>query len=253
MEALSPPPAGIATQPDAPTPAPVPQERKGGLARAFLAVAIAIVFLTGAVAAFYTGSLQPEKRTSNGQPPVGTVPYPTAWVSLNTSHGEIIIGLYGNETPVTAGNFINLTKSGFYTGTIFHRIVPGFVIQGGGYTPEMVAKPAPYPPIKLEINNKLHNVRGTVAMARTSDPDSATTQFFINLVDNSPGKLDPGGYSQDGYAVFGMVVKGMDAVDRIAAVQTEYPPGNAQEKSQPTQDEIPGLMISNAIITRNPG
>jgi peptidyl-prolyl cis-trans isomerase A (cyclophilin A) len=103
------------------------------------------------------------------------------------------------------------------------------------------------PPVNLEINSKLHNTRYTVAMARTTDPNSATTQFFINLADNSAGKLDPGGYDTYGYTVFGKVVRGMEVVDSIATATTETPVGG-QEKSQPTQDAIPALIITNSML-----
>jgi len=235
-------------------PAKVKLARRSARPEVFLAVAVAAVVIVAAVGIYYMNLPKPEE---NGEPPV--VPpsdkgvYPTQYVRLTVAQmGDIVIGLYGNETPNTVKNFRDLVASNFFTGTIFHRIVPGFVIQGGGFTPELQMKPVPFPPIKLEINKKLHNVRGTLSMARTTDPDSATTQFFINLVNNSPGKLDPGGYSAEGYAVFGVVTRGMEVVDRIAAVQTEYPPGNTQEKSQPTQDEIPKLIIANAMIVGSP-
>jgi peptidyl-prolyl cis-trans isomerase A (cyclophilin A) len=247
MEAVTPQPVGMPQQPAPPPPAPLPDAKKGRSARAFVAVAIALIFLAGAGAAFYTGSLQSKQPAPVHKPPVDSTPYPTAWVNLNTSYGDITIGLYGNETPVTTGNFMNLTKTGFYTCTTFHRVVKGFVIQGGGYTLENLAKPVPYPPIKLEINSKLHNLRGTVSMARTSDPDSATTQFFINLVDNSAGKLDPGGYSQEGYAVFGVVVKGMDVVDRIA----QAPTGTAQGSSERSLPDVP-IIINGATTVPAP-
>jgi cyclophilin family peptidyl-prolyl cis-trans isomerase len=141
--------------------------------------------------------------------------YPTAWALMATSNGEIVLELYGNETPVTTGNFINATRLGFYSKTVFHRVLKGFVIQGGGYSENMEIKRSPFPPIRLEISPLLNNSRGTISMARTADPNSATTQFFINLVDNSRN-LGPNGGSVGGYAVFGRVIKGMDVVDGIA-------------------------------------
>jgi cyclophilin family peptidyl-prolyl cis-trans isomerase len=177
--------------------------------------------------------------------------YPTAWVGIATNYGNMTVGLYGNETPKTTGNFLNVTSTGFYTCTTFHRVVAGFVIQGGGHTPDMAQKQVPFDPIELETSPKLHNARGTIAMARTSDPDSATTQFFINLVDNSAGKLDPGGYDTNGYAVFGVVVRGMEIVDQIAQARTETPAGG-QEKSQPVGDEIPRLIVANTMLMATP-
>ena len=218
------------------------------------AAAIAVVVLVAAVGIYYLNLPKPEEE--NGEtpyvPPVDTGVFPTQYVRMNIAQrGDIVIGLYGNETPNTVRNFRDLAAQNFFTGTIFHRIVAGFVIQGGGFGPDRQMKPVPSPPIKLEINSKLHNVRGTVAMARTSDPDSATTQFFINLVDNSAGKLDPGGYSAEGYAVFGVVVRGMEIVDQIAQARTETPAGGS-EKSQPVEDEIPRLIVANTMLMATP-
>jgi len=137
-------------------------------------------------------------------------------VVLKTSLGDIQIELFSEQAPVSVQNFLTYVKTGFYNGTIFHRVIPGFMIQGGGMTPKMQEKPA-RPPIKNEADNGLKNTRGTLAMARTQIKDSATAQFFINLVDND--FLDHG--ERDfGYAVFGKVVEGMDVVDKIAAVPT---------------------------------
>ena len=130
--------------------------------------------------------------------------------------GELTIELYPDKAPVTVENFLAYVDAGFYDGTIFHRIVPGFVIQGGGFGETMEQKPT-RSPITNEADNGLKNERGTLSMARTQEINSATSQFFINLQDN--GLLDHG--SRDfGYAVFGRVIEGMDTVDRIAAVPT---------------------------------
>jgi cyclophilin family peptidyl-prolyl cis-trans isomerase len=139
-------------------------------------------------------------------------------VIMKTSMGDITIELYPDKAPITVNNFFSYVDEKFYDGTIFHRVMKGFMIQGGGLTPEFGSKPAKSA-IKNEATNGLKNKRGTIAMARMPDPDSATCQFFINHVDN-PG-LDhsdntPDGY---GYAVFGKVVKGMDVVDAIADVK----------------------------------
>ena len=166
---------------------------------------------------FYHGSVGPATPLKEKPPPAMNAIHPTAWAVMSTSCGEMAFELYENETPVTTGNFINLSKQEFYSQTIFHRVAKGFVIQGGGFTGDMVLKPSPFPPIKLEISPMLNNSRGTISMARTSDPDSATTQFFINLVDNSRN-LGPNGVSSGGYAVFGRVILGMDVVDSIANV-----------------------------------
>lgn len=137
-------------------------------------------------------------------------------VIMSTSKGDIKIELYKDKAPVTVENFLNYVNDGFYDGTIFHRVIPNFMIQGGGFTPDMNQKPTNQP-IKNEAENGLKNERGTLAMARTQVVDSATSQFFINTVDNS--FLD-NGVKDYGYAVFGRVVDGMDVVDEISAVET---------------------------------
>jgi peptidyl-prolyl cis-trans isomerase A (cyclophilin A) len=142
-------------------------------------------------------------------------------VEMQTSQGKIVIELYAEKAPKTVENFIKYVKEGFYEKTIFHRVIDGFMIQGGGFTEKMEQKPT-RAPIANEaqegIKAGLHNSVGTLAMARTADPDSATAQFFINLVDNV--NLDyprPDGY---GYTVFGKVTEGMDVVQKIAKVAT---------------------------------
>lgn len=139
-------------------------------------------------------------------------------VKMVTNKGEIVIELYADKAPITVGNFLKYTKDGFYNGTIFHRVIKGFMIQGGGFT-ESLFKKNTKPPIKNESYNKLRNKRGTIAMARLNAPDSATSQFFINHVDNKA--LDFDGPYKPGYAVFGKVVKGMDVVDAIASIPTK--------------------------------
>ena len=142
-------------------------------------------------------------------------------VKLVTSKGEIVLELDAENAPVTTDNFLRYVKDGFYDGTVFHRVIDGFMIQGGGMKPNMFEKKT-REPIKNEADNGLKNERGTVAMARTQVVDSATSQFFINLADNDflnhQGKT-PAGY---GYAVFGRVVEGMDTVDAIAKVRTGH-------------------------------
>jgi cyclophilin family peptidyl-prolyl cis-trans isomerase len=140
---------------------------------------------------------------------------------LHTTMGDIQLELFADKAPISTGNFINYANSGFYNGTIFHRVIGNFMIQGGGFTPDMKQKPTA-PPINNEADNGLSNTRGTVAMARTNDPQSATAQFFINVQDNTnldyKNKSDPAGW---GYAVFGKVTKGMDVVDQIRVVETK--------------------------------
>ena len=149
---------------------------------------------------------------------LGTLLAQAQTVKLSTTQGDIVIQLDAAKAPKTVANFLNYVKSGHYSGTIFHRVIDGFMIQGGGMTEDLREKPT-NPPIPLESNNGLSNLRGTIAMARTSVPDSATAQFFINVKDNLfLNATGPG--SRDGYAVFGKVTKGMDVVDKIRTVNT---------------------------------
>jgi len=140
-------------------------------------------------------------------------------VVLETSAGRIVIELQADKAPKTVANFVQYVQDGYYDGTIFHRVIDRFMIQGGGFTEGMIQKPtrAPIPP---ESSNGLKNVRGAVAMARTSDPNSATSQFFIDVVDNQ--RLDYPSFDGTGYTVFGNVVEGMDVVDKIRAVPTGH-------------------------------
>jgi len=140
-------------------------------------------------------------------------------VTLETSKGNIVLELYPDKAPKSVENFLQYVRSGFYDGVIFHRVIPGFMIQGGGFNADMTQKPTKGA-IQNEADNGLHNDRGTVAMARTGDPHSASAQWFINVADNH--SLDHKGKTQQGwgYAVFGKVVEGMGAVDAIVAVKT---------------------------------
>ncbi len=137
-------------------------------------------------------------------------------LKFKTSAGDFTVELYAKEAPESAANFLKYVDDGHYDGTIFHRVIPGFMVQGGGFASGMEQKDT-RPPIRNEATNGLENLRGTLAMARTSDIHSATAQFFINLVDNDFLNHQPGNY---GYAVFGRVTAGMDVVDAIAAVPT---------------------------------
>jgi cyclophilin family peptidyl-prolyl cis-trans isomerase len=142
-------------------------------------------------------------------------------VSLKTNLGEIVVELDPAKAPISVENFLAYVRSGFYDGTIFHRVIGNFMIQGGGYTTELQPKGPLRKPIQNEADNGLPNARGTLAMARTMDPHSATSQFFINVVDN-PGlnHVSKANGSTWGYAVFGKVVSGMDVVDQIKALPT---------------------------------
>lgn len=140
---------------------------------------------------------------------------PTPHVTLKTSMGEIVLELNQEKAPHSVANFLQYVKSGYYKGTVFHRVIDGFMIQGGGFDKNMKQK-ATKAPIKNEAQNGLQNVTYSIAMARTGDPHSATAQFFINVNDN--GALDYPGRDGFGYTVFGKVVSGMDVVDKIKAV-----------------------------------
>jgi cyclophilin family peptidyl-prolyl cis-trans isomerase len=171
---------------------------------AFTALAFLVLFQT-------VGGTQPQPAT----PAPGN---PT--VLISTSLGDITVELYNDRAPVSVQNFLQYVKDGFYPGTVFHRVISGFMIQGGGFTADMVEKPT-RPPIRNEATNGLNNVRGTLAMARTEALRSATAQFFINVADNR-AKLDHHGFSPEdfGYAVFGRVLSGLEVCDRIATVKT---------------------------------
>jgi peptidyl-prolyl cis-trans isomerase A (cyclophilin A) len=160
-------------------------------------------------------------------------------VLMKTSLGNVKIELFQKEAPATVKNFLAYVKSGHYKSTIFHRVIPGFMIQGGGFTAEMQMKKT-MAPIKNEASNGLKNDRGTIAMARTSAPDSATSQFFINVVNNDTlNRPMPDGY---GYAVFGKVIEGMDVVDKIAAVRTGMTMGFANVPLTPVVIEAVTLV-----------
>ncbi|ATA18941.1 peptidyl-prolyl cis-trans isomerase B (cyclophilin B) [Gibbsiella quercinecans] len=140
-------------------------------------------------------------------------------VTFHTNHGDIVIKTFADKAPVTVENFLNYCRAGFYDNTIFHRVINGFMIQGGGFEPGMNQK-STQAPIKNEANNGLKNTRGTLAMARTNDPHSATAQFFINVVDNDFLNFRGENAQGWGYCVFAEVVEGLDIVDKIKGVKT---------------------------------
>jgi len=160
-------------------------------------------------------------------------------VILETSKGNIEVELYPDKANVTVANFLRYVEEGHYDGTVFHRVMNGFMIQGGGFLPDGTPKPV-HEPIKLESNNGLKNEIGTIAMARTNVPDSATSQFFINVADNAI--LDYTA-TNPGYAVFGHVVSGMDVVNAIKAVQTET---RGRNENWPVDD----IVITRAYVKK---
>ena len=183
-------------------------------------------------------SAQSDAAKPTTKPPVAATTAPTVnpKVLIKTNMGDITVELNAAKAPKSVENFLQYVKDGFYNGTIFHRVIDNFMIQGGGFTPDLRQKPT-RPSIPNEAKNGLSNKRGTIAMARTPDPNSATAQFFINLVDNR--NLD---YVSDeraetwGYAVFGQVVSGMDVVDKIKAVPTG--PKGPFRSDVPTTDVV---------------
>lgn len=175
-------------------------------------IPIFLLVLTSNVHFIWENSMT-ESQTNAGQ----TQPK----VKLKTNLGDVVIVLYSDKAPLSTANFLTYVKEGFYDGTIFHRVIPGFMAQGGGFTADF-GKKQTHAPIKNEADNGLSNKRGTLAMARTPDPNSATAQFFINYKDNTfldYSSPTPNGW---GYAVFGEVVEGMDVVDAM----TDVPTGN---------------------------
>jgi peptidyl-prolyl cis-trans isomerase A (cyclophilin A)/peptidyl-prolyl cis-trans isomerase B (cyclophilin B) len=155
-------------------------------------------------------------------------------VRFETSHGDFTVEVDAESAPVSAGNFLRYVDESFFDGTIFHRVIPGFMVQGGGFDAGMEHK-AGHAPIRNEADNGLKNLRGSLAMARTNDLHSATSQFFINLVDNDFLNHRTGNF---GYAVFGRVVSGMDVVDKIAKVKTGRKRGH---------DDVP----AEAVVVRS--
>jgi peptidyl-prolyl cis-trans isomerase A (cyclophilin A) len=161
-------------------------------------------------------------------------------VDFKTSMGSFTIELYPAKAPKTVENFLQYVKAGHYNGTVFHRVIPGFMVQGGGMTADMNQKPT-RPPVPIESKNGLKNDKGWVAMARTNDPNSATAQFFVNVNDNE--FLNYPGQDGHGYTVFGKVVSGMDVIDKIVAAPT----GN---KGMHQNVPVKPIVIESATLTK---
>jgi peptidyl-prolyl cis-trans isomerase B (cyclophilin B) len=159
-------------------------------------------------------------NTFKGEKPMNDEANNNPVVVIETTKGNITVELDTENAPNTVANFLTYVDEGYYTDTIFHRVIPNFMIQCGGLTADMQDKPSKHAPIQNEANNGLKNDRGTLAMARTNDPDSATSQFFINHKDNDLLNFSSETMQGWGYAVFGKVTEGMDVVDEIAAVKT---------------------------------
>ncbi|MSQ95977.1 MAG: peptidyl-prolyl cis-trans isomerase [Gemmataceae bacterium] len=187
-----------------------------------------IGFLVGLALLTQTVAAKPLPRKDREPPPSGT-----PRVVIDTNHGKIVLELYADKAPLTVKNFLGYVDERFYDGTIFHRVIPNFMIQGGGHLPALKEKKG-FDPVKNESANGLLNERGTIAVARRADPDSGTSQFFINTVDN---KFLDRANSRDmaGYCVFGKVVQGMEVVDQIRQVKTQ---GQGAHQDVPVQDVI---------------
>lgn len=178
-----------------------------GMKYGLIIVAIAIVVI---VAIYVNLNLSSNNNNEeNDENPIAVI---------ETSMGTIKVELYQDKVPNTCENFIKLANDGFYDGLVFHRIIDNFMIQGGGFYADGTYKESPYDPIDLEINPEVRHVDGSIAMARTSDPNSATSQFFID--DGDQPQLEPGGVDPNGYAAFGVVIDGMDVVREISSVDT---------------------------------
>ncbi|MBT9568033.1 MAG: peptidyl-prolyl cis-trans isomerase [Thiobacillus sp.] len=196
------------------------------------------------------GAKEPGAQTVSTAPKAGSPANPH--VLIETSKGNITVELFPGNAPQSVGNFINYVNTGFYNGLIFHRVIPGFMIQGGGMSPDMTEKPN-NAPIQNEADNGLKNLRGTLAMARMADPHSASSQFFINLADNA--FLNHRGKSVEGwgYAVFGQVVDGMRVVDAIAAAPRGYEGPHGDVPLEPiVMKRVTVLPPADASGTRQP-
>lgn len=212
-------------------------------ARSLRALLIAALLLTllpltgGSAAAQDSGSGSEERATAANPESEETTterndPMSRPRVHLQTSKGDLTIELYQEEAPKSAANFLAYVESGFYDGTIFHRVIPGFMVQGGGFSADMSQKET-RDPIENEADNGMKNKRGTLAMARTMDPNSATAQFFVNTVDNTFLNHTAKNAQGWGYTVFAEVVEGMDVIDAIVKVPTGSKGGHQNVPNEP--------------------
>jgi cyclophilin family peptidyl-prolyl cis-trans isomerase len=201
----------------------------------WVVIAVVATILVASVAVYAVMNRHTEEYQAPAAPSSAVV---TNTVRIETNKGTIVAELYGKEAPKTVQNVISLASRNYYAGTIFHRVIANFVIQAGGFGPDLSPKDPGVQPLPLETSPKLKNTRGTLAMARTTDPNSATSQFYINLKDNTA--LDAGYQGQPGYAVFGKVTSGMDVVDAIGRVPTASQNGNDDVPTDP--------VVINALV-----
>ena len=192
-------------------------------------IAVLIIIVTSVASIFFLSPIDQKDQTEY-HPEEDQM----SLVTISTSAGDIHLELDANNAPITVANFLKLAEDGYYTGTIFHRIIEGFMVQGGGLDENMAPKPTNTDPIQNEANNGLKNDRGSIAMARTMDPHSATGQFFINHKDNDFLNHTAETSQGWGYAVFGSVIDGMDVVDQIALSITSNVGGYADAPLEPT-------------------
>lgn len=190
---------------------PVSKKKKQIDKNMIILAGIAVVIVVAIAGILFLGGEDGGEDATNSESDGDTIAF------IETSEGTIKVDLYEDKTPNTVQNFINYAEDGFYDGLVFHRVIDGFMIQGGGFYPDGTQKETDEP-IDLEIHPDVSHVDGAIAMARTSDPNSATSQFFIN--DGAQPSLEPGGVDPNGYAVFGVVIDGMDVVRSISAVET---------------------------------
>ena len=192
-------------------------------------IAVLIIIVTSVASIFFLSPIDQKDQTEY-HPEEDQM----SLVTISTSAGDIHLELDADNAPITVANFLKLAEDGYYSGTIFHRIIDGFMVQGGGLDENMTPKPTNTDPIQNEANNGLKNDRGSIAMARTMDPHSATGQFFINHKDNDFLNHTAETSQGWGYAVFGSVIDGMDVVDQIALSTTSTVGGYADAHLEPT-------------------
>tara|TARA_A100000164_G_scaffold66994_1_gene55639 strand:+ start:1138 stop:1758 length:621 start_codon:yes stop_codon:yes gene_type:complete len=192
-------------------------------------IAVLIIIVTSVASIFFLSPID-QKGQTEFHPEEDQM----SLVTISTSAGDIHLELDADNAPITVANFLKLAEDGYYSGTIFHRIIDGFMVQGGGLDENMTPKPTNTDPIQNEANNGLKNDRGSIAMARTMDPHSATGQFFINHKDNDFLNHTSETSQGWGYAVFGSVIDGMDVVDQIALSTTSTVGGYADAPLEPT-------------------
>ncbi len=217
-----------------------------------LAWALALGLL-GSAPLLAQGNVTPQKKEKPKMEKPGTSEAKgNPVVEMKTSMGSIRVELFKDKAPVTVENFLRYVDEKFYDKTVFHRVIGSFMIQGGGFTAaDTIRQKKTHDPIVNEASNGLKNERGTIAMARTSDPNSATSQFFINVVDNN--SLNPGPSDPSGYAVFGKVVQGMDVIDKIRAVSTGNAPAialNGDQLVETVFQNVPTKMVVVESVRR---